>query len=533
MEGETPGHNKYLILAIAAVLISTVYWSAYVFNAYNTYHEYTDIGTVVADMYYHVHYPGVVHGLEYLVFLNHLSPDLIAFIPTFALVPSALTLLVEQAFIVSLTALVVFFIARDLLKNEKIALLLAVAFLLNPGTMGIFVFDFHPELLLPLFFVLTFYFLFRRRMRWFLASLLLFLGSIEIAPFLAIGLGVTMAIYAVLRERDQAIRMSWLKYSAIVIVLAMVAFGLYWVAGHSLDNAYLAGSYDQLPNFMRFNIQSTTATLGSIGAALSNGALAAYFSSYSLYLIFALAIVFVGLGIAGLFDPLFAILFIGPWLAEVFIVGEFNFIFIWNQYFSYALGGSIVIALLALRDPGGSGMNNRLSLLGYREKAWKYIIASIPICAVLLFLVSPHFLYSKNINNLGQDLLFQISPTQKQQVQQLTSMVALIPQNASVMASFFTMPQLAARQYYEGIPGGYGQFTVAAPNSPYAGAMWFTPDYILADFNPAISLNAENGYQVQDFLNISGITIVNGAATFNGPYELYAYNGSAVLLKRK
>lgn len=526
--------NKYLMAAVMAVLISTVYWSLFGANALGTYHEYTDLGTVVYDMYYRIAFPAAVHGLQYLVFLNHLAPDFVLLVPTFWLAPSALTLLVEQAAIVSGTALVVFLVARDLLKDEKTALLLCLAFLLNPGTQGIFVFDFHPELLLPLFFILTFYFIFKRRPWYFLASLVLLLGALEIASFMALGLGVTMALYALLREKDHAVRMGWLKYSMVTIVLALVAFALYWAAGGALTHAYAVGEYTQLPTLIRWT-PGVFSELSLLGASLSSGVLGAYFSSYYLpYLIFALAIVFIGFGIAGLFDPIFAVLFVAPWLGETFIVGNIGFLFTWNQYFSYSLGGSMVIAILALRRSSTGGeTKNLLSLLGYREKAWKYIVASILVCSVFLFIISPHFVYSKNVNNIQQDFVFHMNPTVRQQVRQLDSLVALIPKNASVMAPFFTMPQLTLREYFETIPAGQGQFTVAPPNSTYTGQMWFLPDYILADFNPNISLNGQSGYQVQDFLNISGVVITNGVVSLNGSYAIYAYNGSAILLKKK
>lgn len=67
--------------------------------------------------------------------------------------------------------------------------------------------------------------------------------------------------------------------------------------------------------------------------------------------------------------------------------------------------------------------------------------------------------------------------------------------------------------------------------------MGFYPEYILADFNPYISLNAFFGYQFQNFLNITGASVVqNGTRAgivFNGSYGIYAYNSTAILLKRK
>jgi hypothetical protein len=150
-------------------------------------------------------------------------------------------------------------------------------------------------------------------------------------------------------------------------------------------------------------------------------------------------------------------------------------------------------------------------------------------------LISPYFVLSKNVNNLGQDFLFNVNSTVKPQITALTSIVRLVPANASLMAPFFTMPHLAERQYFEQIPPTAGDIvpvSITSRNATVYG-MDVYPQYILADFNPYISLNAFYGSQFQNFMNITGGKIVNNSIVFNGIYSIYAYNGTAVLLKRK
>lgn len=529
--------NKYFLAALLAVIISITYWSAYAANSMSTYHQYADVGETAYDMYYHVNFPSALHGLQYLVFENHISPDQLLVLPFFAIAQSALTLLIIQAIVVSLTALVLFFIVRELLKSDKIALIFCVAFLVNPGVLGILVFDYHIEMMIPVFFLLSFYFLVKEKKFAYLISLLLLLGTVEEAPFIGIAFGVTMALYALLREKDGRVRRSWLIYSAVAVGLAIVAFGFYSAVGGYLTHAYATGKYQTLPQLIRLRFIPNQ--LGTIGAPLSQaGAAVGQYLAMPGYLIYALLILFLGFGVAGLFDPLFAVLFVSPWLFEAFIVGNIEFVFVWNQYFAYGIAGAAVIAILALRNMNDSQeTKNLLSFLKHRQKVGKYLAASVLVCALILFLLFPHFVYSKNINNLQQDLLFQISPGQRQQVEQLTSVISAIPKNASLMAPFFTMPQLFHRQYFELISSSPNQYTVVSRNSTVAepeDAMWFRPEYILADFNPYISLNAANGYQVQNFLNVTGGQITaNGTAVFNGTYVVYAYNGSALLLKRR
>lgn len=528
--------NTYLMIAVALVAISIIYWSVFSVNALNTYHEYADLGRATYDMFYHVNYASAVHGFQYLVFENHFMPDQLLLIPFFAVAPSALTLLIIQAIVLSATGLVAFFIAKDLLKSPKIGLFLCVAFLLNPGMHGMLSFDYHAEAAIPLFVLLIFYFMMKRRPVLFGVSLILLLGLIDVSPFVGLGLGIPMIAYAFLRERDHAARKSLMKYSAVLIGMSILAFLVYSGMVSSLSHAYVAGQYSTLPQFLKLNDIVGSEVAGIATNLTSSGALAFYVNYFMSYLVYALALAFLGFGLAGLLDPVLAILFLSPWLAGVFILNFSNTIFIWNQYFGYAIGGGIIITILALKHMHDHETGHaRLSLFKQAKGIAKYLPASILVFAVILFIISPYFVYSKNINNLHQDYFFQMTSQEHQQIEQLNSMLALVPKNASVMAPFFTMPQLSLRQYFESIPSGLNSSTLQPTNTPVlqGDGMWFAPEYIVADFNPYISLNAGSGYQIQDFVSITGAKIVNGSASFNGPYALYAYNGSALLLKRR
>src|SRR5208283_4969557 len=117
-----------LVLAALFTLANFTYWCLYSVNAYNTFHEFGDLGAFAYDMYYHIHFPNIVGGLQYVVFGNHIAPDLILLLPAYAVFQSAMTLLFIQAAVLSVTGLVLFFVARDFLKDNKMALLLSVAY---------------------------------------------------------------------------------------------------------------------------------------------------------------------------------------------------------------------------------------------------------------------------------------------------------------------------------------------------------------------------------------------------------------------
>ena len=534
--------SKYFIASVIATVISIFYWSVFSLNAYNTYHEYSDLGLFAFDMYYHINFASAVHGLQYFVFANHIAIDQLLILPIFAVFTSALSLLIIQTLVVSATGLVIFLVSRDIIKNEKISLLLCLAFLINPGTFGILIFDYHAEMMIPLLFILTFYFYFKKRIYPFVGSLLLLLGTMEIAPFIALAFAVTMAIYAIVRENDATTRRLWLKYSLIAIVVSVAVLIIYGYIINSLSNAYVAGQYPDLPSSLQV-LNTVSGQFASVGAGLKLHPMPSGYMPMLAYVAFALLIVFVSFGLGGLFDPIFAVLFVSPWIFELFVIGNSAFIFPWYQYFGFSLGGSAVIAILSLKniDRKASENNFRFSFLEYGHKVGKYIIISIPIFMVALLLLWPYFVYSINVYNFQQAFLFYTNQSARSQIQQLNSMIALLPENASVMAPFFTMPHLFNRKYLELIPSGpegYNILRLGSNSSTYMGdkygfaqLMWFYPQYILSDFNPQISESAVSGYQVQNYQNMTDASIENGSAVFNGNYLIYNYSGLAILLK--
>ena len=385
--------DRYLIAAVMLTVVSIAYWSAFAVNAYNTYHEYTDLGQFTYDMYYHIHYLAAEHGLQFIVFANHITPDLILMLPIFAVAQSALTLLIAQAVILSLTGMVLFLVARDLLKSDKIAIVLAFAFLANPGLHGMLVFDFHVESLIPIFILLTFYFAVKDKKIPFAASLLLLLGAMDAAPIPAAALAVGMGLYALMRESGTQ-RRKWLSYAGVILISAIIVYGLYGFTVKTLMAQYRAGDYPTLPVF-----NMVIQTVGSQAAQLESTSLTVLGSAYAgvgTYLIFAVAIIFLGFGFSMAFDIIPAIILVSPWLVEAFLIKNVNFVFIWNQYFGFVLGGMMVAALLGLKT-----LHERKGIIAHRlirdhHTRHAYIIGSIAVCSIALLLVSPYFVLSKN-----------------------------------------------------------------------------------------------------------------------------------------
>jgi hypothetical protein len=233
---------------------------------------------------------------------------------------------------------------------------------------------------------------------------------------------------------------------------------------------------------------------------------------WSFYIFAALVIVFLGFGVASLMDPITSIVLTAPWLVEIFVLGRIVFALTWYQYFSFALGGAIVVTLLTMR--------RRMEQKNKRAALKVLFASSIIVLAVLLTALEPLFIWSANTNSYSQCFLFQVNATQRAYYSELDYVIARIPRNASLMAPYFTIPHVYAREYLEVIgPTPNSTDVWFAPN---LSDVWFPPQYILTDYNQNISLNANTANSGnQSFLNQ-----INA-----GKYVLYASNGTAMLYR--
>ena len=500
----------YLYIVLPCAVISFSYWSLFGANALYTFHEYSDLGTFAYNMYFDLHYAGIAHGLQLLIFGNHVAPDLLLMLPFYALAQSPMTLLVIQSFVLAVTGVVVFVVAADLTRRPLLALAFSLAFFLNPGVFGMLVFDFHAESLLILFYVLTFYFFMKNNKAAFFASSLLLLGAIEEAPFLGATLAVVLLLYAYRFSRESRLRRDRLVMAGGLLLLSMVVFGAYIGIDSVLAGSYAAGQYNGLPAVLQaFPIVQNQINSGASAPFSELGYLFSGF--YAQYTIYGVAIALFSFGFAVIFDPLSTAILVSPWFAELFFVGNINFPTVFNQYFGFVLGGTIVASLLAIHKLQNSEGHAASFLLGDRNShpfvVRKLIPYSLVGMAVMLLLLFPLMVYSRNVNSFSQDFLFQVSPQMNQIYTQLYSVMAYLPQNASVMTQYFIMSHVTDRKDIE-----------LLQNQTY----YFLPEYVLVDFNLNVSLNAYSNGEPQ--------YIQGYIQNHTNDYALYARNGSAILL---
>lgn len=158
-----------LILAVAAYALFFSYLTLTRYAAFEA--RALDLGnlhqtvwnTAQGRLFHMTNQPGTVNRLSL-----HVEPILLPIAALYWLHDGPETLLVLQAVVVALGALPLFALARLKLRSEWLALLFAVAFLLNPSIQGANWLEFHPVTLAPTFLLATFYFLIAGRTGWYI-----------------------------------------------------------------------------------------------------------------------------------------------------------------------------------------------------------------------------------------------------------------------------------------------------------------------------------------------------------------------------
>ncbi len=165
--------NPYELVVIFLSLIYTVYISAASIMRYNNYYTGRfDLGNMVQTVWNTLHgnffimtNPDSVGQVSRLAF--HADFILVLLAPLYALWQDPRTLLIIQSVVIAIGAYFIFLIAKDVLKNKSIAVVLSFAYLINPSVQRANIYDFHAVVLATTFLLATFYFYYKRKYIWF------------------------------------------------------------------------------------------------------------------------------------------------------------------------------------------------------------------------------------------------------------------------------------------------------------------------------------------------------------------------------
>lgn len=520
-EREKKGSGLLFKLALVLIACYFIYFAFLLAHLYAVFHEYSDFGIAVTSLYFNTQLPQIAHGFQLLTLGEHISPDALGIMGIYALVPSPLTLLILQDAVISLTALIILLAVRDLAKSDWMAFAFCIAFLINPGTLGQMLFDSHIEFLITPFYVLTIYYYLKGHVKGFAISSILLLGTADVAPFMALTLGVALILYEFLYNKRKTVTKSDARLAITLVVLSLLFMGAYAEITNVLAQGYPA-SYPGLPPYLYVTNGAQVLIGPSLASLLHNpvgqlgGEIGLYLGSYKVELVYSILLIIFAFGLTALADPVPALVMLIPWLGGAFVVGLPAFVFPTSQYFGYVIGPAFGMAIIGL-------------LIVLSKKSWLYKVlaqirenpgSTIKIAAIALpilfsiigpaayLLVStPQSAYhSINTANLGQLLLFQSNASQKSAYAQLYSAIAQVPANASVLTNYFIIAHLSQRQYAEQLGnGGY----------------FFNPQYILVDENLNVSSNACN-------IPLDNCTRLDSLLD-SGNYSLIFENGTAML----
>lgn len=500
MELKRLKEDKYLWILIALSFIFIVYWALFSNYRYVTYtSQYYDVGVEAYSLYWHIHglqfYPNV---LDYIVFTNHLSIFSILLLPFFALYPHPTTFFLIEYIFLAMSAILVYFIADGLIKSRKIGFAMALAFLINPATTGLTLFDFHLESLAVFFYILTFYFYMKEKKLYFVISFILLLSLYDVEPIVGATLLVALLFYELFYNRkskgvERAAFKKRLTFIGIGLLLAVIFTAFYSVAA-----TYIIKSYDYTSASAMVPIQRIKNYLSEQVSVLAGATVVKYSTSTIINgSILGLVVFFFGFGITSIFNPILSLLLYSPWLLEVLVVHNTVFLNPYNQYYSFALGGSVVSTVLGFLIIIKK-KKKIFNLEIYNIKKYENIFAfGIIFLAVILFIMLSSIILNLYTLNYAPTLNYT----------QINQALTLIPPNATVMAQ----PNIAAHLYYvhnlELPPVDEPSWFVPVGVSVY----WTQPQYIITDK----SLQLYQGLVNSSTFNINNYTARNYSLIYN------------------
>jgi len=433
--------RSYGIMVILAIIVYGVVFSYFTVLKHNVFQSYAwDLGSFNQAFYTTLHEGKLFYyttelffNLSGSYFAMHISPILFLLLPFYAIYPSPVTLLVTKSFILALGALPLYFLARELLKDKKAALILSLAYLLYPPLQGANWFDFQQQVFLPLFFFSMTYFMIKQRWKpYFLFVALILMVEEHLAIILFV-----FAAYFLLRGGMRSLvgSVKSVKMNQSLASLAtMTACVVFFVVAISVKNTFpinpeLMEYYKAVSNFRVLGVENDMLMVplhALLNPQLAFAALTYDFPLKFLYIIFLFApLVFISFKNALTLGTLFL-------LAPLMLSNYAAYYMIGVHYPLYVLALIFVGAVLSLQRLSAQ---SRLSIL-------KNILVVSMIFALSISPISP---LSKTFVNEGLLWYPQIEFPITEDVRSLHEIVNVIPPDASVLAQNHVFPHVSSR----------------------------------------------------------------------------------------
>lgn len=224
-----------LVLLALAVLAYAFYFSYLTITRYAAFEARAlDMGNLVqaiwntaqGNWFHLTNQPGIVNRLSL-----HVEPIIIPISWLYRLHSTPETLLILQSTVIALGALPVFALGRLKLRNDWLALIFAVSFLLNPSIQGANWLEFHPVALAPTFLLAAFYFLFAGKVGWYALFAVLAASCKEEISLLVFMVGLYAWLSLGRRKLGwitMALSMAWALLAVFGIQNLLAAGNIHW-----------------------------------------------------------------------------------------------------------------------------------------------------------------------------------------------------------------------------------------------------------------------------------------------------------------
>ena len=355
----------------------------------------------------------------------HMNPVMFLLVPLYALFPTPYALLILQTLIIALGSWPLYLLSRYILQEKFLSLVIAISYLLYPGTQWVNWFDFHPIAFLPTFFFAGVYCALQNRWRWAILFLALAASTKEDAILLVAVAGLWFALSQWRWRTGISIFSVSIVYFLISVLIIMP-----WLGGGLLRvdrYANLGNSPAEIAQTFLFHPLRVLETITE--------------TQKLLYVFWLLA-------------PLLFLPLLGKWAILLFIPGVLENILTYYpaQFSGEAQYDAMVIPGIFLATIYGTRTLVKRFPLRYTTIGYAILCAGI-VSFLVRAPLSPKFL-SYNAE------LFKSNIHQKAYL----AMIRKVPPNVSVTAHTNLVPHLANREYVYML--GYEPFM---------------PDYVLAD----------------------------------------------------
>ncbi len=385
---------------------------------------------------------------------DHFSPIIFLLLPFYFLLPSPLTLLALQTIGLGLAAWPLFYLSREITKNDKIALLVAVIWLLNPMMQAANLDENHLLYLVPALVFGSAYFYLKNKFYYFLLFFILTLLVRE-------DIALIMLMWSLLASLDKKDK-KWI-ISPLVLGLSYFLFAIKIIKSFASTDSYkFFNYYNWLGGDDLFSIIATWLThpLAVIQHLLS-------WNNISSILIILLPLLYLPL-----IKPKYLLLSLLTFLQLAMTSKGLSSVAYMTR-FSLLLLPGIFLALIFSLEHIQARKSFLFSKFIYKNFGFSKFLMLVSLVYFIIFL-SP-----------ARQVAFK-SYDQAQRSNQYT-MLEAVPDEKSVTASNNFLPQLSSRQYVYNIDYVYFRRT------QFSQAI-FEPiktDYLLIDYSDFLTTIAE------------------------------------------